>query len=476
MTTQTVSEPLTGSFRDPSGRIIITNGEIRREVHHSYKDQFDKLISSGLYASLVSSSLLIPHVELPISASPEVYKTIIPERVPFISYPQEWTFSQLRDAALTTLKIAEHALSSGMILKDASAYNIQFVNGAPVLIDTLSFDIYEEGEPWQAYRQFCQHFLAPLALMSKSDIRLGKLFQLYIDGVPLDLASKLLPWKTKLSPRLLLHIHAHAKAQSAYADKVDAALKAKKHISVSRNALLGLLDSLRLTIKNLVWQPEGTEWGNYYKETNYTKDSFSEKEKIVDRLLSQVTPQTVWDLGANAGEFSKIASKVAAHVISFDVDYAAVEKNYLLHTKGEFKNILPLVLDLTNPTPRYGWAGKERMGVQDRGTPDLVMALALIHHLAIGNNLPLGEIAKFMAECAPLLIIEFVPKSDSQVQRMLASRKDVFHDYDQSGFEKAFREQFSIKEKCEVPGTTRTLYLMSRHEGPGYPTKEIYKN
>lgn len=468
-----INEPLTGSFRDPSGRIMVSEGEIRREVHLSYKSQFDKLLSSGLYDNLVKSELLISHKEIHAPLHESLYKTIIPERIPFISYPQEWSFSQLKDAALATLKIAEIALSKGMILKDASAYNIQFLRGAPILIDTLSFDIYKEGEPWQAYRQFCQHFLAPLALMSKSDIRLGRLAQLYIDGVPLDLAAKLLPWKTKLSPRLFLHIHAHARAQGAYADKADVAAKTKKSARVSLTALRGLLDSLRLTIENLSWQPKGTEWGNYYSETNYSESSFSEKEKIVARLISIIQPKIVWDLGANAGEFSKIASSTAAQVMSFDVDYAAVEKNYLFNVRKKSKNILPLVLDLTNPTPRYGWASRERMGISDRGTADLTMALALVHHLAIGNNVPLSEIARFLSECGSTLLIEFVPKEDSQVQRMLASREDVFHDYSQSGFEAAFGDKFSIVERCEVPGTKRTLYLMTRHEAQTKPTKEL---
>ncbi|MDZ4786166.1 MAG: SAM-dependent methyltransferase [bacterium] len=460
------TEHIAGSFRDPSGRIIISNGEIRREICTSYKENFDQLISSGLHDQLVKENLLVAHreISLPPPAHLDLYKMIAPTPIPFISYPQEWSFSQIKDAALTTLKITEYALNKGMILKDASAYNIQFLKGSPILIDTLSFETYEDGKPWQAYKQFCQHFVAPLSLMSTSDVRLGKLALIFIDGIPLDLAAKLLPWKTKLSPRLLLHIHAHARAQKTYADKAEKVSKEIKSACVSKNALRGLLDSLRLTIEGLKWNPKGTEWGNYYNETNYSENSFSKKEEIVNGFLKQISPKTVWDFGANAGEFSKIAALIAENVISFDVDYAAVEKNYILHTKKSFKNILPLVLDLTNPTPSYGWANRERMSLKDRGTPDVVMALALVHHMAIGNNIPLAELACFMSECAPYLIIEFVPKEDSQVQRMLASREDIFHDYNQSTFEKIFSQRFLIQGKSDVPGTKRSLYLMRRHE------------
>lgn len=210
-----------GSFRDPSGFVFRQDGIIYRHVNIVYKENYDYLITSGLYQDLTGRGLLIPHDEVDIdyAKSESAYKTLRPKLVEFISYPYEWCFSQLKDAALTTLQIQKRSLEYGMTLKDASAYNIQFMAGKPTLIDTLSFEKYHEGEPWVAYKQFCQHFLAPLALMSYRDIRLNQLFRIYIDGVPLDLASSLLPLRTRFNPPLLFHIHLHAVSQKHYADK-----------------------------------------------------------------------------------------------------------------------------------------------------------------------------------------------------------------------------------------------------------------
>ena len=419
-------------------------------------------MSSGLYEALVRDGLLIPHEEvgdIP-PERPGIYKTIKPEPVPFISYPYEWCFSQLKDAALTTVAIPKKALEFGMSLKDASAYNIQFHNGRPVLIDTLSFEEYREGEPWVAYRQFCQHFLAPLALMSHTDVRLSQLLRVYIDGIPLDLASKLLPGSTKFSLTLGTHIHLHAKSQERYADKAEK----PKSGRVGKMAFMGIISSLESAVKGLNWKPAGTEWAEYYDMTNYGDQSFSAKQELVRRYLCGVRPRTVWDLGANTGLFSRIAAKEGMLTVASDIDPAAVERGYLdCRQRGE-KNLLPLVLDLTNPSPAIGWENRERMSFLERGPADAVMALALVHHLAIGNNLPLGHIAQFLAGIGRDLIIEFVPKSDSQVQRLLTTREDIFPDYTTEGFEAAFRPCFDITEQAPIPGSDRTLYLMTKRQ------------
>jgi hypothetical protein len=415
-------------------------------------------MSSGLYQALVDDNLLIPHEEVSIEPPvPElVYKIIKPEPIPFISYPYEWCFSQLRDAALTTLKIQRKALEFGMILRDSSAYNIQFKNGRPVFIDTLSFGKYHEGQPWVAYRQFCQHFLAPLALMSYKDIRLSQLLQVYIDGLPLDLTSCLLPWRTHLRFSLLSHIHLHARSQKRFADKP---INVRQY-RLSRYAFLGILNNLESTVKKLKWQPKGTEWADYYQDINYSPQAFEHKKTIVAGFLDKVRPTTVWDLGANVGIFSHLASDRGIPTISFDVDPAAVEKNYLDCLARDDTSILPLVIDLTNPSPGIGWENKERMSLKERGPADAVLALALVHHLAISNNVPLSRIARFFSDICHWLIIEFVPKSDSQVQRLLATREDIFPNYTRQAFEQEFSRYFTIDDSADIPESQRTLYLM----------------
>jgi ribosomal protein L11 methylase PrmA len=457
---------LDASFRDPSGFLFKRDEVLYRQVNRIYAEDYTRLMDSGLYAKLVKTGLLIPHSESSDGeafqpAEPSTaFRTIRPEPVRFISYPYEWSFGQLKDAALATLSIQKRALKQGMSLKDASAYNIQFHHGKPTLIDTLSFEIYHEGEPWVAYRQFCQHFLAPLALMACRDIRLNQLLRVYIDGVPLDLASALLPIRTRWNLGLATHIHLHASAQKRYADVPVA--EARSGRKMSKEALVGLIESLQSTVRKLVWKPLGTEWAGYYAANNYSDVAFEHKKVLVGDWLSRVEAKTVWDLGANSGIFSREAVETGAYVISSDIDPAAVEVNYRLVKEQKEQNLLPLVLDLTNPSPAIGWSNRERDSFLQRGPVDATLALALVHHLAISNNVPLARVAEFFSACGEWLIVEFVPKSDSQVQKLLRSRADIFSEYTQAGFEKAFGQWYTVKESSAVRDSERWLYLMHR--------------
>ncbi|MFN8398700.1 MAG: hypothetical protein U0X74_01700 [Anaerolineales bacterium] len=450
-----------GSFRDPSGFLFKKDDVLYRQVNEKYADEYNLLMSSGLYENLLKGRLLVSHEEVDIEPveSQKKFKVIRPQRVNFISYPYEWSFSQLKDAALATLAIQKRAVKFGMSLKDASAYNIQFHEGKATLIDTLSFEKYIEGTPWVAYKQFCQHFLAPLALMAKVDVRLSQLLKIHIDGIPLDLASGLLPFSTRFNFGLLTHIHLHSKAQQQYADKQVETSAAQKG-GMNKQALQGLIESLESTIRALDWKPVGTEWGDYYNFTNYSDSSFEQKKEIIGKWVEQVSPRSVWDMGANTGFFTRIASDKGIPSISFDIDPAAVEKNYRQIKSAKEKNILPLIQDLTNPSPAIGWNNHERDALLERAPTDMVFALAIIHHLAISNNVPLGEIAEFFHGLGKWLVIEFVPKSDSQVKKLLASRLDIFDEYTVEGFEQSFTRIFNIKEKIQISGTERFLYLL----------------
>jgi hypothetical protein len=450
------------SFRDPSGFIYSQDGVIYRQINTVYKDNYVHLMSAGLYENLIKNKLLIPHEEVAIEKKYNnlAYKVIKPINIPFISYPYEWSFSQLKHAALVTLKIQKIALDFGMSLKDASAYNIQFLNGKPIFIDTLSFEKYSEGRPWVAYKQFCQHFLGPIALMAYKDIRLNQLLRIYIDGVPLDLASTLLPTKTYTKFSLLNHIHLHAKSQQHYAGKKIN----KKNSKISRMGYLGIIDNLESTISNLKWSPKGTEWANYYEDTNYSINAVQSKKESLKKYLEMIKPNCVWDYGANTGYFSRIASRKGIQTIAFDLDPSAVEKNYLQALANNEENILPLLLDMTNPSPGIGWKNEERSSLSMRGPADAVLALALIHHLAISNNLPLSKIADYFAAICKWLIIEFVPKEDSQVQRLLTTREDIFAAYTQQCFEIEFEKYFIFLDAVRIAESERTLYLMKREE------------
>ncbi len=451
---------LPSSFRDPSGFVFEKDGVLYRQIQAEADNDLKLLIESGLQGELVQAGLVVPfeQVDVSLAAEPGAAMVIQPQRVPFISYPYEWSFGQLKAAALATLEIARRSLEKGMILKDASAYNIQFVGHRPVLIDTLSFEPYQEGSPWNAYKQFCQHFLAPLALMALCDIRLGSLLETHIDGIDVDLASGLLPGKTKFSPGLLTHIHLHAKAAMGTAAGTD------RKANLSKLSLFALLDNLKGTINGLNWNPTGTEWGDYYDNTNYSEASLQKKRELVGQCLDRVreSSRTCWDLGANNGEFSRLAVERGLFTIAWDIDPAAVEQAYRYVDKQKSELLLPLKQDLRNPSPSLGWHLRERYSLIQRGPADVVLALALVHHIAIGNNTPLGKIAEFLADVSRQVIIEFVPKEDSQVQRMLVARKDIFAEYDEAGFESAFATKFETVAKLPIEGTHRTLYLFAR--------------
>lgn len=448
---------LPASFRDPAGGIFIHDGEVYRSVNESYAGDFRLLTESGLHDSLVSDQLVVDFQHASADSSIEASAILKPTQVPFISYPYEWSFHQLQDAAKTVLAIQRRALDFGMTLKDASAYNVQFYRNRPVWIDTLSFERSDPSAPWIAYRQFCCHFLAPLALMSQIDLRLGTMSRQYLDGLPLDLASALLPSKFT-RPGLQLHIHMHAKADRHSGDEYRPA-KAK---SISKSGQLALLESLEGTIAGLKPKDTSTEWGDYEDQHGYSPAAWDDKASIVHSMLKAAKPATVWDLGANAGRFSGIAADLGASVIAWDVDPAAVDRHYLDLKRQEASSVLPLIVDLTNPSPGLGWALRERDSFLQRGPADAVLALALIHHLAIGNQVPFEMISEFLASLGKWAIIEFIPRDDPRVQRLLRGRNERFTWYGKESFEKAMLLQFEQIERRPIAESNRVIYLFKR--------------
>jgi len=455
-----MSKKLDCSFRDPSGFLFRKDTVLYRQINHSYKENYDYSKNTGLYNELIEHGLLIPYEEVAVSClDSDGFIVIKPVELPLITYPYEWSFSQLKEAALLTLNIQQKALSKGLSLKDASSYNVQLYKGKPIFIDTLSFEKLSPGKPWIAYKQFCQHFLAPLALMAKTDISLNQLFKTNIDGIPLQLASKLLPLTTILNFSLAIHIHLHARTQSKIAAKEIDPIRLKGSFSIK--SFHALIDSLKTAVLKLKWEPVGTEWHNYYdSNNNYTDASMSFKIDTVIEFLGMLSFRTVWDLGANNGTFSILAAKNCDYVCAWDIDPACVEQNYRTVVDSKTTNIYPLLLDLTNPSPAIGWNNKERSSFKDRGPVDVTLALGLIHHLVISNNLPLEMIAQFLSEITSTLIIEFVPKSDSQMKKLLKNRNDIFNNYNINNFELIFSQYFKTLKKRQIDNTDRTLYLM----------------
>ena len=408
------------SFRDPSGSVFVEGGILYRRVTKLGEPDYQHLMRSGLYESLTADGLLIEHEDAgQRAASPSgVERLLRPIRVPLVSYPPEWCFSQLKDAARLTLTVMRRASACGMRLKDASADNVQFVGGRPVFVDTLSFERASSG-PWVAYRQFCQHFLAPLAVMSRVDPRLSRLALTFPDGIPLDLASRMLPRRTLVSPCLLAHLHLHAAAERRLKRaRVQSSGTGPRDARMTPAALHSLLDHLQACVERQRWKPRG-DWLRYYESlSRYTEQDLARKGTLVREWLARARPRTVWDIGANTGRFSRVAAEQAALVFAIDADAACVEKLYLQLKEAGPPNILPLVGDIANPSPGTGWANRERRSLESRGPADM--------------------------------------------SHLLARRPHVAADYSPEGFERAFEAVFRVERRQPIADTGRVLYLMER--------------
>lgn len=455
-----MATPLASSFRDPSAYVFREHGRVFRRINASGLADFHLLEQSGLQKLLHDQGLLIQHKLLESTADQCL---IEPQQLPFVSYPYEWCFSMLRDAALLTLRVQMAARQHGMTLKDASAYNVQFLQGKPVFIDTTSFTAQDGDAPWQAYRQFCQHFLAPLLLIAYRDHRLLSLTRNFLDGIPLDLAATLLPWRTRWRPAIYLHLHLHASLQKKHAADGNASPGAHpRRPTVKLAQALLMLEQLQDLISSLRWQPSGTEWADYYDCTNYSDQALTAKKVLVEQFLEQVQPASLWDLGANNGLFTRLAAARGIESVAFDLDPAATEKNYLHLKKHNLSHLLPLICDLNNPSPDLGWELTERDSLLRRGPADAVLALALVHHMAISNNVPLPRIAQFLASLTKNLLIEFVPKNDSQAQILLATRPDTFPDYNYRQFLQSFQKHFQVVAETPLPGSERMMVQMRK--------------
>ena len=452
------------SFRDPSGLVFTRDGVLHRQIQASAEADWRAFLER-LYEPLLRDRLVVEHADAPLEAAavPGAVAVVRPRRIGLISYPYEWAFGQLKEAGLLTLELQRRALDAGMRLKDASAYNIQFDAGRPVLIDSLSFEEAEPTDPWPAYRQFCEHFLAPLALMAYRDVRCGLLLRDFIDGIPLDLAVALLPGRSRLNFGLLSHLHLHAGAQRRAAKgPAPAADAPPPRRRVSATGQQALLDSLRRTIAGLRWEPS-SHWAEYATTTSYSETAAASKAQLVREMLGDVAGAEAWDLGANVGVYSAIAAEAGYRVVAWDQDAGSVEAHWRRVRGDGNPGILPLVLDLANPSPTIGWALEERASFLERGTPDVILALALVHHLAIGNNVPLPGIARLFARMAPHAIVEFVPKEDPMTRRLLAARRDIFDQYSIEGFRASFGERYEIVREAPVADSPRTLFLLRRH-------------
>ena len=448
------------SHRDPSGFIFEKDNTVYRQVNAVFKDHFDHFINSGCYEHLQKKRLVIGHQPLKenLLDSPDCYAILKPEKIDFISYAYEWSFEMLQDAALLTLQLVNECLPFGVILKDATPYNVQWCQGRPIFIDTLSFEKYDPSVPWIAYRQFCESFLAPLLIMHYTNQPLQSLMLAFPEGIPLSVAKSLLPWRSHFSFHTYLHIHLHERFAARTTQKT-----AIKTNNFSQKKLQHLIDSLHSLVESLQWKGVSKAWENYYEEAGKRSDYLSQKVDIIMNWVNTLPEiRSAVDLGANEGEFSLLLAKKNIKVISTDFEHALINNLYRHIKKTGENHILPLIIDVANPSPSIGLNNTERRSFIERTKVDLCLSLALIHHLCIGKNMPLASIADLFTSITQYLIIEFIPKHDEKVQYMLRQKKDIYRDYTLENFAEIFDKYFSIIDSKAVPGTERILFLMKK--------------
>lgn len=455
-----------GSFRDRSGQIFYLDNRVLRTVTSYAVDDFNHVRDTGLTRDLISRNMLIAENQLDIAEIsallPKASIVLEHPRIPFISHPYEWPFSALKDAALLYLDIHLQALERGVSLSDASAYNVQFIGCKPVFIDSLSFRKYSDGELWTGHRQFCEQFLNPLLLTSLTGVSHHAWYRGTLEGISTLELNAIVPWYKKLTWNKFTQIYLHSLLQNP---------KTKNHQAASRTLqrklpLIGLkqmLRSMRNWVSNLhLPKRMRSDWGDYTHNHLYSHPEVAAKREFIADFVSQCRPDTLWDIGCNTGDYARLAlAHGAKYVVGFDFDAQTVEKAFCA-AKNDSSNFLPLVADLTNPSPSQGWLENERKGLMARANPNGILALALIHHLIIGKNIPLEQAVGWLVELAPEGIIEFIEKSDPMIQRMLSLRTDIFDNYNKANFENILCDRATVIKSKTVTDAGRTLYWYKR--------------
>lgn len=451
------------SFRDPSGYVLHRDGRILRAVTARGAADYAAAEESGLIAELVERGWLVatkrldpPTGDLALGGASIVLEH---ERLPFISYPYEWTFSALRAAALLQLDIHLAALARGFTLSDSTAYNVQFRGARPIFIDVLSFLRYREGAYWDGYRQFCQQFLNPLLLQAYAGVPYNAWYRGAINGIPAAEVQPTLPLRRRISPRVFKHVTLNAALSAkAAATSVEKEMPTLLRAGLPQAALQRMIFSLRAWIADLSWRARGaTTWSDYESTRLYRDEALAAKQEFVRDFVAAMRPRLLWDLGCNAGEFAFLAHDAgAAYVVGWDSDRGAIEECFA-RAASDGRPVTPLIGDLMNPSPSQGWAERERGGWRARAPADAALALAIVHHLAIANNVPLASLVDWLLSLAPRGVVEFVTKEDPQVRRMLSAREDIFPDYTLATFRDLLAGKARIVRSAELPGETRHL-------------------
>lgn len=489
----------TGSYRDREGRVIYgESGEILRALSERALAEWEAVQSAKFFQQGMESGRIVrtARLESPQSASRAANSglgTFLPpesqtgqpapvglapvapavdgstwaaflkhDTIPYVSYPYEWTFGMLKDAALLHLELLAMALDEDFTLKDGTAYNVQWVGSQPVFIDVLSFEKVALGQPWAGYRQFCQTFLYPLFLQAYKDVPFHAWMRGCLDGITPEQCSNLMSLRDMMRPGVLKHVWLHAWLERSARVRDSDLQQNLPRAGFNKSLIQANAAALARIIRRLDWRPPESKWSGYVSSNTYSSGDAQRKAAFVRQAVASRPAGLVWDLGCNTGEYSRIAAENADCVVAMDGDHLAVERLYrsLRQQPSEpaARVILPLVSNFADPSPNLGWRGQERRSLAERGRPELTLCLALIHHLVIGAGIPMHELLQWLAALGSRLVIEFVGKNDSMVQQLLRNKRDNYADYDPELFERWLHEFFDVVRSERLESGTRTLY------------------
>jgi SAM-dependent methyltransferase len=449
-----------GSFRDPESRVFYAGDEVYRALSSDGLGDFEALQATGLLDDprVVRTERADDAAALRGLLVHEPAGVLRHERIPFVSYPYEWTFSMLKDAALLQLDLLLAALDHDLVLKDSTPYNVQFKGAKPVFVDVGSFERIREGEPWVGYRQFCMLYLYPLLLQAVKGVPFHPWLRGSIDGITPTQMRALLSFRDRFRRGLFSNVFLHAKLEARYADRPEETKREVKRL-FKKELFVANVRKMRKFVERLSWDPPEGVWTAYGEHNSYTDDDARRKDDFVREVATSRDWTLVWDIGANNGRYSRIAAEGASTVVAVDADQGPVELLYRdLRGEGD-ERILPLTMNLADPSPGLGWRGLERRALADRGAPDLVLALALVHHVAISANVPVREFVDWLASLGAALVIEFPTREDPMVRKLLAPKRESLHpDYELGFFERTLGEAFEVERTERLESGTRVLY------------------
>ena len=452
-----------GSFRDRTNRVFYRDGAVLRGLNPHAAQEWEALASKPFFQQFMTAGKLVRTEQIELAASPlatdEQWSVVLQHQpIPFISYPYEWSFSMLQDAALLTLELQDAALRTDMTLKDATPFNVQWSGSRPVFIDIPSFERLRPGEPWVGYRQFCQLFLYPLFLQAYKDVPFQPWLRGNLEGIEPTQCAQLMSLRDMLRPGILSHVILQAKAQSSYAHTERNLKKDLRQAGFHKALIQANVSRLRKQVAKLTWQQTRSTWSDYTDALPYTQREQAQKADFVRRISHSRRWNLVWDLGCNTGTFSRIAAENAEYVLAMDIDALVIERFYNALKQEHAPNILPLISNVADPAPNLGWRGLERKALVERGTPDLTLCLALLHHVVISAHIPLGEFIIWLASLGSDLVIEFVTRDDPMVQTLLRHKADHYTDYETTYFERCLADAFEIEQQETLESGTRRLY------------------